>query len=251
MEKLILKEAQIYKISHSIFEKQVFDISSIDNEITKTITEIKEKINIWKNITVKLDNTNINNISILEKNTYKEPIIHINLESVKKYSDKLNIPNELIISNCIYFCLGKSLLELDIKEKYFLLDSGDSDVYCEQFAYNMYYLNFKITEDLNNLIVKINEERDLFMPLNTTIGLQLPSDDVMSQFGNLGGNKPRNKPDFKSIKEDEFGNFYTEDDIYYLIQKYKIWCLQNNQTPMDDALINGRYITYIKNLLNN
>lgn len=249
MEKLFLQEAQIYKISHSIFEQQIFDISSIDSEINKTISEIKEKLNIWNKITVKLDNININDISVLEKNSYKEPIIHINLENVKKYSNSFHIPNELIISNCIFFCLGKALLELDKKEKYFLLDNDDAEIYCEQFAYNMYYLNFKITEDLNNLIEKINEERDLFMPMNTNIGLQLPNDNVRSQFGNLGDNKSKDNPTFKSVKEDEFGNFYTDDDIYHLIQKYKIWCLQNKETPIKDDLINGRYITYIKNLI--
>ena len=39
------------------------------------------------------------------------------------------------------------------------------------------------------------------------------------------------------------------NEIYDIIQKYKIWCLQHNVDPLPDNKISGKYITYIKNLI--
>lgn len=251
MNRLILKEAEIYKISHSMFENFEITDEMILNEATKTIENILPHLVIWKNINIILENTPSSEISFLEKNSYKVPTIHIYTESIKSNSKKLHIPSELITSNAIYFCIGKALIDWDKKSKYYLLDIDNEEIYCEQFAYNIYYLDFKIENDVKSLITKIlnsNENLSGYLPLNTISDLAIPKDDVRSQLGNLGGQQKK-KPTMDHMFQDENGNYYDDYEISDLILKYKQWCLTHQKTPISDDNIDSKYISYIKNII--
>ena len=255
MEKLLSKEAEQYHILNSEFNDYTADINTINKDIRNTLQKIKENIGIWDNIDVNLAFGYSDLISKYKKKTYKKPDITLYYSSIESCVSKYRIPTDLIIENGIYFSLCEALVEWDKKENIYLLNiEDDIEIYCEQFAYNLYCRNL-INEDVKSMLSKINEDLTghlplLYLPNDDTFNM--PNGDVKSIFGTLGGNKKKNLSDFpkQSVSDDAEGNMYTEDEIYDIIQKYKIWCLQNNKKPINTENLRSKELSYIKNIVN-
>jgi hypothetical protein len=261
MHKLLSKEANVY---HSLHQrtKENISIEDIQKEIDIIIkTVLNPLFSFWINkiqIDVKMENKEYI-ISEYIKKTYKKPNINIYYNSVILFSEKFDVPIKLILINAICYSLCKAFIEWDKKENLYLLDVDDVEIYCEQFAYNIYCRDSYISNDINDLINKINnfklitnEETGNLPLIWYPDGINMPkdNDNVNSIFGRQGDNKKRsNMADNDiSITQDDDGIFYTEDEIYDIKQQYKIWCIKNNKTPINTDNLSGKYITYIKNI---
>ncbi len=260
MYTLLNKEAEIYHILHSnITDTNDISLNTIKKNIDDTIKLIIPVFGFWLNkIIIDISLENKDNLSEYKKLSYKNPHIKIYYNTIVKCVDRFTIPSDMVVNNALCYALCQALIEWDIKEKKDLLEVIDKDIYCEQFAYNICCRDFFIESDMKELINNINSKttnEDLgHLPLIWyPDGINMPkeTDSVGAIFGRQGDNKTKDTTDYDNmvVSQDDDGNFYSEDEIYDIIQQYKIWCTKNNKTPMDTDKIAGKYITHIKNLI--